>query len=133
MAYRLYQCCSFCHRYIETQTRDRVARQYRLEQETDALIQEAILGNIPMEIMTMQRLAENPAQGIICFILPFLPGLSDPPVFLKSFSGNTAGLVSDFRFICQGLTEFSRKRDPGGMRSVFFKNLPEYQQYGGNG
>lgn len=100
----------FAIRYIETQTRDRSAL-YRLKQETDALIQEAILGNIPMEIMTMQRLARRIRRAEHNLLHPAISAgqSSASPVFLKTFSGNTAGLISDFRFLCQGLAEFSRK------------------------
>ncbi|MEZ4529001.1 MAG: hypothetical protein R2941_24075 [Desulfobacterales bacterium] len=115
----------FAIRYIETQTRDRVAL-YRLKQETDALIQEAILGNIPMEIMTMQRLARRIRRAEHNLLHPAISAgpPSDPPVFLKSFSGNTAGLVSDFRFICQGLTEFSRKEITAECDLYFSKIYP---------
>ncbi len=116
----------FAIRYIEIQTRDRYAL-YRLKQETDALIQEAILGNIPMEIMTMQRLARRIRRAEHNLLHPAISAAgqsSDPPVFLKSFSGNTAGLISDFRFICQGLTEFTRKEITAECELYFSKIYP---------
>ncbi|MGE0085106.1 MAG: hypothetical protein AB7S75_11870 [Desulfococcaceae bacterium] len=115
----------FAIRYIETQTRDRSAL-HRLKQETDALIQEAILGNIPMEIMTMQRLTRRIRTAEHNLLHPSIPGgQSSSPVFLKTFSGNTAGLISDFRFICQGLAEFSLKEITEECNLYFSKIYPD--------
>jgi len=115
----------FAIRYIETQSRDRSAL-YRLKQETDALIQEAILGNIPMEIMTMQRLARRIRTAEYTLLHPAIPGAqSSSPVFLKTFSGNTAGLISDFRFISQGFSEFSLKEITEECDLYFSKIYPD--------
>ena len=117
----------FAIRYIETQTRDRSAL-YRLKQETDGLIQEAILGNIPMEIMTMQRLSRRIRMAEYHLLHPAIPGNSSAsPVFLKTFSGTTAGLISDFRFLCQGLAEFSLKEITEECALYFSKIYPNIQ------
>lgn len=102
----------FAIRLIETRTRDRRALR-RLKAETDALVQEAILGHIPMELFTIRRVAErisaaerHLAGEPFALEMPTDPASSAP---LRHFSGDARMLTADFRFLAEGYSEFSRR------------------------
>lgn len=102
----------FAIRLVESRTRNRRALQ-RLKAETDALVQEAILGNIPMELFTIRRVAERIAAAERHLAgeplsIEMLPGpASSAP--LRHFSGDARLLTSDYRFIAEGFSEFTRR------------------------
>jgi hypothetical protein len=99
----------FAIRYIETQSNDLDAL-FLLRQETDVLVQEAILGNIPMEILTIRRLSRRirSAEQHLLHNSPENKKFSSP-LMLKNRKGDSRELLSDFRFICQAYIKFSRK------------------------
>ncbi|GBC62842.1 hypothetical protein DENIS_3826 [Desulfonema ishimotonii] len=102
----------FAIRLIERQTGDRRALR-RLMAETDALVQEAILGNIPLELMTIRRLAGRIRQAELHLAKrTALPAETQSPnirqVVLKSYTGRDAGqLVTDYHFLRDGYEEFT--------------------------
>ncbi|MDM8550994.1 hypothetical protein QUF72_12985 [Desulfobacterales bacterium HSG2] len=71
--------------------------------ETRALIHEAILCNIPMEIFSIQRITEriDSAEADI--------GESGAEsVQMETYKGDTLGLISDYAFLCKGFEEFTQ-------------------------
>ena len=95
----------FTVRWIETRCKDRdVAAAYKTE--ADAMIQEAILGNIPIEIFNVQRIAAR--------------------VDAANAGANEVAerLISDYVFICDGLDEFTLDELIGECTPFFEKIYP---------
>ena len=106
----------FTTRFIETQHKDfmslanagsmndrEIAEFCKIE--TDALIQEAILCNMPIEVFSIRRITERlstaqkdtePADFSRC-----------PAAEMKTYQGDSRALLSDYRFLCRGLEEFT--------------------------
>ncbi len=116
----------FAIRLIETRTRDRRALR-RLKAETDALVQEAILGNIPMELFTIRRVAERiaAAERHLAGEPQALEMTSPPP--LRHFSGDARALTADYRFLAEGYAEFSRRGLTAECALYFERIYPEVE------
>lgn len=91
--------------------------------ESDALIQEAVLCNMPLEVFSIQRITErlrtaredrdrNDASGFSRY----------RPSEMKTYKGNTRSLLSDYRFLCKGFEEFTLQ-DIIGECSAYFKKI----------
>ncbi len=104
-----FNAVHFAVRWIETRTRDRTAL-YRLKTEVDALIREAILGNLPMEVMTIRRMARriHAAETRLVQIDFPEPDAAAGPA-LQTYAGDTRGLVEDYHVIRDGYEEFTLK------------------------
>ena len=96
----------FSVRVLEKQGRYRQAIAM-LKLQTAALIREAILANVPMEVFSMQRIS-NRVKNAESEIFR-LSHHSQPPLFLNSYHGDIHGLMSDYRFIRDGFAEFGLK------------------------
>jgi hypothetical protein len=123
----------FAIRLIETRTRNRRALR-RLKAETDALVQEAILGNIPMELFTIRRVADRIAaaerhlagEPLTADMLPG-PESADP---LRHFSGDARPLISDYRFIVEGYSQFTRRGIAAECALYFERIYPDIADMG---
>ncbi|QTA91085.1 hypothetical protein [Desulfonema magnum] len=96
----------FTVRLIENQNKDKEVGN-ALRDEAHALIQEALLCNIPMELFNIKRItkrldvAESEKNSTV-------PGKADSDTEpMETYKGDILGLISDYHFICQGLAEFS--------------------------
>jgi hypothetical protein len=99
----------FTVRRIETQTADRNMAD-ALKDQSDALIQEAVLSDIPMEVFQMQRITGRVAavrrSGNL--IADGADNETDNETLrLKTYSGDVCALAADYAFLCQGLEEFT--------------------------
>lgn len=65
--------------------------------EADALIQEAVLCNIPMQVFNIRRITKRLGAD----------GDGQTPYQLKTYKGDVADLIADYRFICEGFDEFT--------------------------
>jgi hypothetical protein len=118
----------FAIRLIETRTRDRRALR-RLKSETDALVQEAILGNIPMELFAIRRVAERiaAAERHLAGEAHFLEMIGEAAPALRHFSGDARLLTADYRFLAEGYAEFSRRGLTAECALYFERIYPEIQ------
>ncbi|MFP4033130.1 MAG: hypothetical protein ACLFRG_07150 [Desulfococcaceae bacterium] len=118
----------FAIRLIETRTRDRRALR-RLKAETDALVQEAILGNIPMELFTIRRVAERiaAAERHLSGEPPSLEMASEAVPPLRHYSGDPRMLTADYRFLAEGYAEFSRRGLTAECALYFERIYPEIE------
>ncbi len=91
----------FTARLIETQSKDTNVADI-CKAGSIALIHEAILSNIPMEIFNIQRLtgradaAETDVKDA-------------ETIQMETYRGNTRGLIADYAFLCRGFEEFTLK------------------------
>ncbi|NJL59888.1 MAG: hypothetical protein HC887_09830 [Desulfobacteraceae bacterium] len=96
----------FSVRVLEKQGRYRQAIAM-LKLQTAALIREAILANVPMEVFSMQRISNRVKNAESeNFRLSYY---SQQPLSLNSYSGDVPGLMSDYKFIRDGFAEFGLK------------------------
>lgn len=116
----------FSIRVIERQTRDRQALR-KLKSETDALIQEALLGNLPMEIYAIRRLAARIEKAEQNLLSPVLTRRhqKEPPIRLKSYPRDARMLIKDFRFLCQGFEAITMKGITEECDLYFSKTYPD--------
>jgi len=95
----------FTVRRIEKQTENKEVAD-ALKDQSDALIQEAVLSDIPMEVFQMQRITERVAavrsSGRLISI-----GTDNEAIRLKTYTGDVYTLAADYTFLCQGLEEFT--------------------------
>ncbi len=95
----------FTVRRMEKQTADKDIAD-ALKDQSDALIQEAVLSDIPMEVFRMQRITERVAAARLPGNLIGI-GADNEAIRLKTYTGDVYSLVADYRFLCQGLEEFT--------------------------
>ncbi len=87
--------------------------------ETEALIQEAVLCNMPIEVFSIQRITER---------LKTMSGMAESADFrhcgteMNTYKGDTRALFSDYRFLCRGLEEFTLQ-DIIEECSAYFKKI----------
>lgn len=97
----------FSVRLIESKTRN-INALAKLKAETDGLIQEAILGNLPLEVMTIQRLAARIRKAESR--LRQIPSQTGPGDDRKNEAGEGGPeLIHDYRFILDGFEAFTLK------------------------
>jgi len=115
----------FSVRLIESKTRN-IQALYRLKTETDALIQEAILGNLPLEVMTIQRLAARirRAESVLGLPANRIPESSHRP---RNAGSDASELETDYRFILDGFDRFTLKGVIRECNRYFPKVYPEIQ------
>jgi len=111
----------FTVRVLERRGRYRQALSV-LKAQTSALIREAILANVPMEIFSMQRIAQRvrDAESGIHYVTD---GRSSAA--LKSYRGDIAGLISDYTFVRDGFAQFELKDIIHECRLYFEKLYPD--------
>lgn len=114
----------FTVRVLERQGRHHQALSV-LKAQTSALIREAILANVPMEVFSMQRIAKrirNAESGIYY--------LTDgrQTIELDSYHGDIYGLMSDYKFIRDGFAEFELKDIIHECRLYFEKLYPDIRE-----
>jgi len=111
----------FTVRVLEKRGRYRQALSV-LKAQTSALIREAILANVPMEIFSMQRIAQRvrDAESGIYHITDGRQSVS-----LNTYSGDVYGLLSDYTFVRDGFAEFELKDIIHECRLYFEKIYPE--------
>jgi hypothetical protein len=115
----------FSVRLIESKTRN-IHALYRLKTETDALIQEAILGSLPLELMVIQRLAARirKAEARLNLISQHI---GEPEAGKTDPEGSRADLRSDYRFILDGFEAFTLKGIIRECGRYFPKIYPEVE------
>ncbi|OQX24035.1 MAG: hypothetical protein BWK80_22930 [Desulfobacteraceae bacterium IS3] len=96
----------FTVRRIEKQTADKDIAD-ALKDQSDALIQEAVLSDIPMEVFQMRRITERVADARRSGKLIGIIGADNEAIRLRTYTGDVYPLVADYRFLCQGLEEFT--------------------------
>ncbi|PID73298.1 MAG: hypothetical protein CSB33_04375 [Desulfobacterales bacterium] len=100
----------FTIRTIEVHTGSRRAL-LDLKHETDALVREAILGHLPMDVYTIRRVSSRIDEAEQHLRRRALPRRSRKPrpagPRFSSYKGDTRSLVADYRFLQQGFEEFS--------------------------
>lgn len=111
----------FTVRVLERRGRYRQALSV-LKAQTGALIREAILANVPMEIFSMQRIARRvrDAESGIYYLADGRQTAS-----LTGYRGDTYGLISDYTFVRDGFAEFGLKDIIHECRLYFEKLYPE--------
>jgi hypothetical protein len=111
----------FTVRVLEKRGRYRQALSV-LKAQTSALIREAILANVPMEIFSMQRIAQRvrDAESGIYYLTD-----GRQPASLTSYQGDTYGLLSDYTFVRDGFAEFGLRDIIHECRLYFEKLYPE--------
>ncbi|GEM_PF-1597194 len=109
----------FTTRFIETQHKDfmslanagslndrEIAEFCKIE--TDALIQEAILCNMPIEVFSIRRITERLSTAQRDTHSGNSSDFSQSgSAEMKTYQGDSHALLSDYRFLCRGLEEFT--------------------------
>jgi hypothetical protein len=93
----------FTVRFLEEQTHRDAAISDVLKDGANALLQEAILGHIPMEVFTIQRISERMGAARSRMNIREIPDKTP----LETYNGDTSELISDYNFICKGFEEFT--------------------------
>lgn len=110
----------FAIRYIEVRTHDRRAL-LELKNETDGLVREALLGNLPMDVYTIRRLAARievaernlamrltaPSRRKGSNRTPERPSGDDAAAALPARPAIPDGMAADYRFLQEAFEEFS--------------------------
>jgi len=92
-------------RHLEIQNKESENITEELKNEADALIQDAILCNMSIEVLGIQNLTGR--LGAEDDVLSDHRGPETAPLTMKTYTGDTRSLFSDYRFVCKGLEEFS--------------------------
>lgn len=112
----------FSVRMLEKQGRHRQAIS-ALKLQTGALIREAILANVPMEVFSMQRIARRVRDAESGNF--YITHNTGSPMSMKTYQGDVHGLMADYTFIRDGFAEFGLKDLIGECRLYFEKIYPD--------
>lgn len=94
----------FSVRLLERQGRPQKALR-TLRDQTDALIHDAILANVPLEVFSIQRMVARVKAASASHYQSLTDGKQHSD--LPAQSETDGDLLADFRFLCQGFAEFS--------------------------
>ena len=107
----------FTVRLIEKKGRNAEATRL-LEAETAALIQDAILGHIPLEVFSIQRIARRVKAARTT-------ALTNGPVRLKTYRGDAGRLATDYGFVRDGFSEITLEEMIAECAGYFAKVYPD--------